>query len=459
MSIYESIIHSSEYDKKTRLQEEEILRLYEAHAQHVQSYNFQCSGSCAPDVQNVHERLCNQGIMGYPPMPNVRICQRHLRLFFDAANNVDAQIAALYVRTFAPEPFFEPCEASCPLLSVPMVLYRARVWYPPWLPIYVCVAHSTLHVCHGNSNVLCANQLQHGSAEEHLRKCVVCRRNGNTDEHLRGQCAACLAGRLCYERCPVGANSIDHHAGHLCFFSKRQLGYLSGEQFSSQSRTAYATDFVAAKRSRARPSGADFAEDLAGVMHSWITYAMAQRKMQRVGRQLRPPDDVVEAIVSHLISTGTDDGVTLTIESRDVWQFVPHLYANFDQTELPRVSEDTLIVHDVCRALVFLYSDFYLRGITLAEFAKRVADRSTAFGSAGLYADCSADEPKARSCRATDMLRDYAVLMNEFRLATLPKIAALPAGTEAPPYLAAQAVRQFPLFFIFIDLQQQPNTN
>lgn len=450
MSIYESMINprlAEQLRLSKRAQVDEMIQLYEAHARHVQSYDFQCTSECAISMRNVHEYLCLNSIVGWPDVPNVRICQRHRRLFFDAGNNAQKRLAQMYIDAFPPDETAEvavSCEADCPLLSVPHILYRAKAWQMPWLPIFACLVHSTLHACTGAGGVA-----------------MLCGYRGD-------RCGACRVGRLCYERCPINANSVDRHAGHVCLFSNVLVAYMTDAAFAKWDAHT-ASESESRRQRKRRTAASDSAVVLArdAAVQQWITHATAMGRRHRAASADDALVSRAEAegrIAEHFISTWRLEGTTFVLEPRDVWQFVPMLYASFNRPQLPCVPDNTMEEHAAGGALLFLFDRIFMHRLPVMAMLKRVA--ANELGAA---------------FRATDLMRNYATLLMHFvppsgvPSVALPArfsddeagaaaawiadartereraaaVAAAAAATDALPIrLRTEAIRNYPSFFM-----------
>lgn len=393
MSIYESMINPrvAEQQRLARhAQQDELIHLYEAHARHVQSYDFQCNAACTAHIYNVHEHLCNRGIVAWPSMPEVRICQCHRRLYFNPDDNAHRQMADLYVASFPydAEGEIPPCGPACLLLSVPMVLYHAGRWRVPWLPISVCMTHSTLHACSGSSGgIRCRNRSSSG-------------RSTVDPDSEGGLCGACQVGRLCYERCPVNASNVDRHAGHVCLFSNTVIAYLSDVAFAKWD--THANDVSSRKNRRAAASESSIVLHRMGAMQQWITHAVVQGRRAvsaaSAASAVVSRAEAEERIANYLIETGRLCETAFVLEPRDIWQFMPMLYASFGQPMLPCLADDTEVEYAACNALLFLFDTFFMQRVPVVTMLQRVANADSVFAT----------------LRATDLLRNYATLMMHF---------------------------------------------
>lgn len=562
-SLYETIINArlrGQLEEKQRETEEEMVALYIEHAKHVQSYDFQCDDACATSMINVHEWLCSKKIVPWPILPAVEVCQQHERLFYNKDNVAACQLASLYYDAFLkppPPPIIivpeiisedvplsmlnvdqldaveedvflktpvkiepdlvlkqeplkeevEPCTEQCCIVSVPMTLYLAKKWNPPWLPMFVCTQHSTLHLCHGN-NIVCRNRKSAESticmiclipllcetcqtltippscascnvyricAECHQRGnvrcmscmeaqlCTICRRSVQARDT---RCITCLQHRLCLERCPMNMNNVDHDAAHICFFSKRVVGYLSSNEDLKHRRVAQSSDFVPLRNNRAITSPAKYAETAITMLQQWLQAAIRHSEKQKQ----EPPTLVnrqtaLARITSMLIDTSIVDEETgvLTIVPRDIWQFMPLLYVNVKQiTRLPAVASDTLTLYDVSRALYTAYNDLSSRRMPLAEVMKRLAEDGVTFHTISheYEYDKHGNIVKilatySMKVGVTPLLQNYALRMRECCpngvSDWLEKTRPPPPESNAPPeppYCAAvQAIKMFPTFY------------
>lgn len=475
-SIYESMINprlAEQLAQQTAEKEAEMMALYISHAQHIQSFDFQCDHSCVSYIRNVHEWLCNRHIVEWPEAPNVKVCQKHDRLYYDAHSTLQSHLASLYYDAFLKpssaltenvENTFllqSPCDETCPLLSVPMILYRAKKWQPAWMPLFVCTAHSTLHVCRGNGSA-CRNRHAYEHAEDQCVACLagrVCYQRQSI-----GKCDACLAGRLCYQRCPMNVNSIDHDAAHICFFSKKVVGYLSAGEDVARRRVALATDFVPLRQgSRSQTDPARYADMAMDMFQQWMRYAirqtnnngMASMQLQVVDRQT-----ALMRVKTFLIDHALMDEETgaMTIIPRDLWQYVPLLYVNLPTIRWTPVASDTMTLYEVARIMVTAYNELGLRRLTIAEMIQKLAEDSCVFQTCSQEVDDNGVvlATYSKKISPTPLLQQYALRMKECCppsvVEWLAKTRAPMPAEEAPPdppyCVANQLLKHHAAYFI-----------
>lgn len=395
MSIYQSMINPRDAEQQQRTRRElldEVLQLYEVHARHVQSSVFRCDAACVPGMRNVHEHLCMAGIMAWPPVPPVRVCQRHRRLFFDASDNAQRQLAQAYVDAFpldeSDPTTHDRCDAGCPLLSVAHVLHHAKKATLPWLPVYVCATHSTMHACCAAPN---------GAP-------MLCDNRGGSNTRM---CNACCAGRLCYERCPVNLNAIDRHGGHQCLFSAVLTSYLSDGDLArlcGWSATSTGETFKMPRKRRVAASESAAVVARLDAMRRWMAHALRQGRRARdaaaaatTAQSLVPRAEAEERVIAMLIESGvrTEDGA-FVLMPRDVWQFAPLMHASYHQPLAPACPpDDTPTEHAACDALLFAFDRFFQHRMPALSMLQRIAAPDSTIGA----------------IRASDLLRTYAALM------------------------------------------------
>lgn len=545
-SVYENIINPrlrEQLNQTRRETEEEMVALYIEHAKHVQMFDFQCDDGCVPTMRNVHEWLCSKSIVQWPVVPAVQVCQHHERLFFDRQDVAACQLASIYYEAFLKPPptaalekpaardiyddsFFkshslppgtsenatdplaqeekveESCTAECLLISVPMTLYLAKKWNPPWLPIFACTTHNILHVCHGN-NVVCRNRKSSENTRcieclksrfcascsdqpaisscsfcNEFRSCAECHQRGNVrcmtcmETHLcmecrraietnDDRCIGCLQNRLCIERCPMNLNSVDHNAANICFFSKRVVSYLSSNEDAKHRRVAQANDFVPLRNNRTEKKPAKYAETASMMLQRWLEDAIRHGRQQKqappviVNRQT-----AITRITTFLIDTAIVDEETgmLTIVPRDIWQYMPLLYANQKETvRLPPVPSDTMALFEVANALYTAYNELCIRRVPLAEVMKRIAEDGMLFHTISHEYD---KDGKITATYTMDvgvmpLLQNYALRLREHCpesvVTWLEKKKAPPPELNAPaeaPYCAAvRSIKMYPTFY------------
>lgn len=477
-SIYESMINprlADQLAQETAEKEEEMMALYISHAQHIQSFDFQCDHSCVSYIVNVHEWLCLRHILEWPAAPNVKVCQKHDRLFYDASSIPQSHMASLYYDAFLKPPKEEventfliqstqeqiSCDESCPLLSVPMILYKAKKWQPPWHPLFVCTAHSTLHVCRGNG-MTCRNRHAYVHAEDQCERCVVGKVCYQRQRQTR--CDACQAGRLCYQRCPMNVNSIDHDAAHICFFSKKVVGYLSAGEDVARRRVALATDFVPLRQgSRSQTDPARYADMAMDMLQQWMRYAIRQTNSNGMASmQLQVVDRttalmrVKTFLIDHaLIDEETGD---MTIVPRDLWQYVPLLYVHLPTLRWTPVSSEPMTLYEVARIMVTAYNELGLRRLSLAEMIQKLAEEPCIFQTYSQEVDDKGVVlgTYSKKISPTPLLQQYALRMKECCppsvVEWLAKTRAPMSATEAPPdppyCVANQLLKNHPTYFI-----------